>query len=192
MKGSWSEGRQMAQPEFDTNRRVQRLWTTLFFYHTGPKQTDNHSTHTFYELLQFDLADVRTLSEQSLVAIFAVGYPTRLSQYEVEFDEEMNPGTLGVKLGWSALYLQRATPIRMDLSHRLPLEAHERYRGDIGNPDGFSGAPVFFIRQDETGQCHLGFAGMITDAHRAGRFNVYEAVHIRSMLDGYFEAGTQG
>jgi hypothetical protein len=65
---------------------------------------------------------------------------------------------------------------------------HERYHAEIGDPDGFSGSPVFFIWQDETRQTHLGFAGMITHGNRSGAFQIYPAEAIkpavRSIVDG--------
>ena len=59
---------------------------------------------------------------------------------------------------------------------------HAKSAAEIGDPDGFSGSPVFFLYQDESLQTHLGYAGMITHGNKDGRFMIYEAACIRDLV----------
>ena len=54
------------------------------------------------------------------------------------------------------------------------------------DPDGMSGAPVFFISLDASSQAHLGFAGMITHA-RDRRYLIYDGAHLRCVVDSYID-----
>ena len=85
---------------------------------------------------------------------------------------------------WCKLYLQPRKATEWDLSSRIPVKVHEKYPADVGDPDGFSGSPVFFIWQDESRQTHLGFAGMITQGDKSGNFQIYPAETIRTVVNG--------
>jgi hypothetical protein len=67
--------------------------------------------------------------------------------------------------------LWSAGPI-MDHDFRVQSQRHQRYRAEIGDPDGFSDAPLFFLYQDDTRQAHLGFVGMFTDSKMSGSFPI--------------------
>lgn len=140
------------------------------------------------QFLQLDLdtiADLRIVAEEQVVLIFAIGYPSRFSSFETSIDEVDGSATgLDVISRWVKLYLELAEPSNWDHDLRVPLQTHHHYHADIGDPDGFSGSPVFFVYQDESKQAHLGFAGMLTDANKSGRFMLYEAAHIREIVKG--------
>lgn len=70
-----------------------------------------------------------------------------------------------------------------DLDSRIPLKVDDRWHAEIGDPDGFSGSPVFFIWQDATRQTHLGFAGIITHGSSSGSFQVYPTETIREIVN---------
>lgn len=96
-----------------------------------------------------------------------------------------------MKLRWVKLYLQRASNRRpLDPENRIVLEPHTEAPTTLKDPDGLSGAPVFFVWLDEEKQAHLGLAGVLTDA-RSDRFAVYSAVHIRSALEQCVKADTR-
>jgi hypothetical protein len=135
--------------------------------------------------LSFDLDEIATLStvpESQIILIFSIGYPTRFSDYEITFDESEIPVTADVVSRWVKLYLQEREREGWDLETRIPLKVHERYHAEIGDPDGFSGSPVFFIWQDDTRQTHLGFAGMITHGNSGGAFQIYPAETIKEII----------
>jgi hypothetical protein len=138
----------------------------------------------FYQLDADGMVDLRTLDQERVLVVFAIGYPSRFSSFETEFDADCQATGLDVRLGWSKLYLEQTDPQSRDIPLRLPLQARGDARADIGDPDGFSGAPVFAIYQDVQRQAHLGFAGMITHGSKDGRFMIYEAERIRLLLDG--------
>jgi len=139
------------------------------------------------QFLRFDLdavADLRTVAAEAIVLIFAIGYPTRFSSFETKLDQDDGSATgLDVISRWTKLYLEPAAPSSFDHEHRLPLQIHRDFQADIGDPDGFSGSPVFFIYQDDTRQAHLGFAGMITHGNKSGRFLIYETADIRRAVN---------
>ncbi|MGO7955521.1 hypothetical protein [Rhizobium leguminosarum] len=58
------------------------------------------------------------------------------------------------------------------------------YGQDIGNPNGWSGAPVFFVWGDDNKDHHLGFAGMIAHGSSHGGFMLYRAEDIRKFVNG--------
>lgn len=129
-----------------------------------------------------DIADLRSTLPNSVVLIFSIGYPTQFSSFEMTIDADNCATGIDVISRWCKLYLESTEPSAWDHSLRLPLQVHGRYHSDIGDPDGFSGSPVFFIYQDASMQAHLGFAGMITHANRNGRFLIYEATYIRQIV----------
>lgn len=137
--------------------------------------------------LRFDLdelPDLRSVPADRIVLTFAIGYPTRFSSFETTFDAEDMPVGLDVVSRWCKLYLEPRAPDAWDRDYRLPLRLHREFHADLGDPDGFSGSPVFFVHQDESKQAHLGFAGMIAEANADGRFSIYEAAYIRQVVDG--------
>ncbi len=137
----------------------------------------------FFELDLDSTADLRNVSPEKVNLIFAIGYPTRFSSFDTKIDEIDGSATgLDIVSRWAKLYLELATPSAWDLACRIPLQLHKDYHAEIGDPDGFSGSPVFFLYQDDSKQAHLGFAGMITDASNEGRFAMYEARDIRRMV----------
>lgn len=120
---------------------------------------------------------------RDVLAIFAIGYLTENTDYSPEFDEDGGPTGLEIVSRWTRLYLERREATSFDIEGRLPLRVHSRQLSAIGDPDGLSGSPVFFIYRDEALQTHLGFAGIITDANISGDVNVYEAENIKNALD---------
>jgi len=136
----------------------------------------------FFTLDLEAMVDLQSVPPKKVVLVFAIGYPTRFSSFETTIDADDCPTGLDVISRWCKLYLEPTEPSAWDHDLRLPLRVHERYHADIGDPDGFSGSPVFFLYQDDSKQAHLGFAGMITHANRDGRFLMYSAAHIRQVV----------
>ena len=114
--------------------------------------------------------------------IFALVFLSASTGYEPEYAEDEIVGAQ-VTPRWSKLYLQPSASELLDLEDRIPMVVHEEAPVNIEDPDGASGAPVFFVYQDKSEQAHLGFAGMITDASKAGRFMLYDAAVIQSILE---------
>ena len=136
----------------------------------------------FYKLDLHAMSEFDNTDNKKIVAIFAIGYPSRFLTAETSFDEEYLPTEASLNVGYAPLFLERANPSPWDIEYRTALQAHHRYNRDVGDPDGFSGAPVFYIYEDEARQSHLGFAGIITDGSKEGRFNIYRASDISRYL----------
>ncbi len=155
--------------EFDANRHGRDL-NPLFF--------------------DLDIETVRTLDSvpsQDIDAIFTIGFQSSSTDYEPVFDQ--SDELLGTKIvsRWCKLYLKPTQGGPWLPQLRIGLEVHDGQReataGSPGyDPDGFSGAPVVFIYKDASSQRHLGFAGIITDADKFGRFAVYRAAHIAQII----------
>jgi hypothetical protein len=147
---------------------------------------DGRSLEPQFFQLNLDTApDLRSVPRDKIALIFAIGYPTRFSSFETMIDEGEGAIGLDVVSRWCKLYLEMVEASPWDHDFRVPLQVHRRYHAEIGDPDGFSGSPVFFLYQDDTKQAHLGFAGMITDANKSGRFLIYEATYIKQVVAGF-------
>jgi len=155
---------------------------SLVEYHS--KRNNRNLDPHFFQLDLNHTADLRSVPPEMVLLIFSIGYPTRFSSFDTSYDDEYNTTGYEIISRWCKVYLTKTEPTAWDRESRIPLRVHEDWHAEIGDPDGFSGSPVFFLYQDETKQAHLGFVGMITDANCEGRFAVYEAAHIREVVNG--------
>lgn len=147
-------------------------------------ERDGRNIESQFLKLDIDaIPDLRSVPSDQIVAIFAIGYPTRFSSFEMTLDEDESPVGLEIINRWVKVYLEKAAPSPWDTELRVPLQLHSEYPAKIEDPDGFSGAPVFFVFQDEKMNAHLGFAGMISHANKSGRFMIYETAFIRKLLE---------
>jgi hypothetical protein len=181
------DGRKVALTPNEASRvilqlREQANLEDIFLAEYASTRNGRNLQAQFFCLDLDSTADLRSVPPEKVVLIFAIGYPTRFSSFETTIDEEDGSAEgLDVISRWVKLYLEPTDPSAWDNEYRVPLQVHHRYHADIGDPDGFSGSPVFFLYQDDAKQAHLGFGGMITDANKSGRFNIYEAGHIRQI-----------
>ena len=138
---------------------------------------------SFYDLDLHATPDLRQVPSDRVTLVFTVGYPRRFVDYDTDYTDDYEPTDVRVVSRWVKVYLEQAEPLPMDKPGLIPLQVHSRYDVRIGDPDGFSGSPVFFLYQDAGRQSRLGFAGMVTFASELGRFNMVEATHIRAACD---------
>ncbi len=137
--------------------------------------------------LQVDFQNtLRNLNPAQIKLIAAIGFPTEAMEVDLKLDEDAIPTGADMKLRWVRVVMERASPSSIDTPNRLPLTIHPQEEHKIDDPDGMSGAPVFFIYQDSAWQMHLGFAGIITHSN-GHRYMVYEADIIRQMLDKHID-----
>lgn len=145
---------------------------------------------------QLDLDHIATLSDvppQDVKLIFATGYPTSAADYEPTFDDDGNFISLNVVNRWAKLYLEPRPHGPLDVRHRVSLLVVERQHGNIGDPDGWSGSPVFFFWRSPGSAVQIGFAGMVTTANLDGRFALYPAATIRGVVNGFLNtSGVEG
>lgn len=137
--------------------------------------------------LEIDLSvNLRKVSRGLLQASFALGFPTFARDGEVELDEHGMPVKWATEARWVKLYLRADEARPLDVENRLPMVQDERADQETIDPDGMSGAPVFFIGKTEEHDAFLGFAGMITDAVDR-RYMVYDAAILKDVLDNYID-----
>lgn len=127
-----------------------------------------------------------TVEPTSIKAIFAIGYPTAFSDMNLECDEDQNITAVNTDLRWVKLYLTQDNPALLDTENRRVMIQDPRAEQETIEPDGMSGAPVFFVWLDESSRAHLGFAGMITDA-RDRRYMIYDGSIIRQIVDRHID-----
>ena len=120
----------------------------------------------------------------SIRLLFTIGYPTKSQGYEPDFDEDFNAINLRVISRVSRLIFDEHKIRPSYEESRTSITVSERYQGDICDPDGWSGAPVFFLWGDDNREHHLGFSGMVTHANSAGSFMIYRAEDIRVFVNG--------
>jgi hypothetical protein len=137
--------------------------------------------------LEVDLYEsLGSVPPDQIKAIFAIGFPTEARESQATFDDEDMPVGFNLTVRWVRFYLEMAEAAPLDPENRRPLVRHRTFGQGLTNPDGLSGAPVFFVYIDEGRNAHLGFAGMITHSNGV-RFALYEAETIRRVLDRYID-----
>lgn len=137
--------------------------------------------------VSLDLDQIPALSEvggNPIRLIFTVGFPTARQGYEPVFDEDWNATKLNVISRPMTLIFDEKSVKPSFEESRESISVHSRYDESIGDPDGWSGAPVFFVWGDDNKDHHLGFAGMITHGTSSGSFMLYRAEDIRAFVNG--------
>ncbi|MFB0872680.1 MULTISPECIES: hypothetical protein [unclassified Sphingobium] len=135
--------------------------------------------------LSFDLEsarDLRTVDPALVDAIFSIGYPAVDTSYDTTFDDNWQLLGVDVVSRWWKLYFKPAAPTVWDAAGTVALEPANNQDPIPDDPDGMSGAPVFFIHGIKAGQPELGFAGIIVRGNRSSRVNMIEAAQIRKAL----------
>lgn len=130
------------------------------------------------------MANLESVDAEKVVLIFTVGFPLHNGKTEFDFDEDTHEfANVNVSTASTKLYLQQTPRIQKDPPHRIPLEVHDEFSVPEGYDfNGFSGAPVFFIHQDEDKAAHLGFAGMICEVLFDERLELYPGSIIQNIL----------
>ncbi len=166
---------------FDPDYKVYEDICVLEF---SPTEDSGEIDPLFCKLLPSQYVPIASLKPESIVSIFAIGYPSSQTaiNYE-EIDGELR--NLDIACRRSVVYLERTEPSAWDIEHRLPLQLLARNDNEMPEPDGLSGAPVFVVYQDVASQCHIGFGGFVTEASKAGRFMVYSAHQIFPVVERF-------
>ena len=170
----------------DSDRTLEDILVTTY-----EKLVDGPEIQKYFLELNADkIVDLQGLDCGNVIAIFAIGFPRAQSSFESTFDEVFEPISLHVTANYTPLYLEFSEPSAWDQPHRIPMTLHPGYTNGIGDPDGYSGSPVFLVYKDTSAQCHLGFGGMVTDASNDGRFNIYDAKQIFECVNKIVIAAT--
>lgn len=150
----------------------------------GSEQNTDALEARFFKNDLTTMQNLETVVPESIVLIFTVGFPHSNGRVNCPYDEELEAFEhVHIISASTKLYLQTTKGITLDPDNRIPLEIHD----DFEVPkrycfNGFSGAPVFFIYQDEHKTAHLGFAGMITEVLQGTRLQIYPGSIIQSIL----------
>lgn len=139
-------------------------------------------TPNFINLDLRETADLNMVDKDKIIAIFAVGYPTESVSYDPGYDEDGESIGPDIVFGRHSLYLERAEHSAFDKDSRIHLRISKESRTSIRNPDGLSGAPVFFTYLDDRERAHIGLVGIITDASNDGLFSIYSAGIIKQVI----------
>jgi hypothetical protein len=137
--------------------------------------------------LDLDLAHtLETVPSASVQAIFSIGYPTAFGDINTKCDDEGIVTTMSMELRWVKLYLMVSEAAPLDPENRRPMVQDPKADQETIDPDGMSGAPVFFVWLNAASEAQLGFAGMITHA-RDRRFMIHDGAHLRRVVDAYID-----
>lgn len=79
-----------------------------------------------------------------------------------------------------------AEPTEWDAAGVIALEPARAEEPILDDPDGISGALVFFIYGIKARRRRLGFAGIVVRGNRLGRVNMIEAAHVRQASKLHF------
>lgn len=130
------------------------------------------------------MENLESIDLQSVVMIFTVGFPSNNGRIESDYDDvEFEFKNVHLFTAATKIYLQATQRIKKDLDGRIPLEIYDDF--EVPNDydfNGFSGAPVFFIFQDDQKIAHLGFAGMIVEVLFGTRLQLYPGSIIQRIL----------
>lgn len=118
--------------------------------------------------------------------MFTYGYPLDEASYGLSLDDHGMPAAADVTVRWMRMFLELDSPALLDTENRRAMVPNRRDPKEPEDPNGFSGAPVFFVALDDDNFARLGFAGVITDA-RPGRYMVYDAKIIKQIVDRYVD-----
>lgn len=133
------------------------------------------------------MPDLRSVPSSSVDGIFSIGYPSIDTSYETSFDKDWNVVGVDVVSRWWKLYFKQTQRNAWDTPGLIPLDAARAGDPLPDDPDGFSGAPVFFLYGIDDRKVGLGFAGMVIRANKLGRVNMIEAAHIRQILGHHLD-----
>ena len=138
--------------------------------------------------LDLDLgANLHTVNADLIQAMFALGFPMFARDGDLEEDEDGLPTKWLATARWVKLYLEIDQVRLLDTENRIPMVQDKRVEQETIDPDGMSGAPVFFIGKTQDHNAFLGFAGMVTNAN-GRRYMVYDAAILKQVLDSYVDA----
>ncbi|RIV82264.1 hypothetical protein D2V07_18175 [Aurantiacibacter zhengii] len=133
------------------------------------------------------IRDLRSVPSETFMAIFSIAYPTSDTDYDPKMDADGNLSGLDIVSRWNKLYLKCTEPNEWDRKGLVPLVPACDDDPVLSDPDGISGAPVFFIHRPPRGDAALGFAGIISHANKRGRVNMIEATHIRQAVEKHLD-----
>jgi len=168
-----------------TAREAAREKDLDFFALTFPETSRDRDLTPLF--CRFDLDRIFDASEapagNKVLSYFAIGFPSGRQDYDVDWDEETQTGSLSSATSrWTTISLESVDRNAFDRDYLEPYQMSEEAAAALGDPDGLSGSPVFMLYQDSQGQAHLAIAGMIQWASKAGRVNVLPSYYLREAL----------
>jgi len=148
----------------------------------APRSTGRDLRPHFLDLDLLSIPDLRQTPAASLDVIFTLGFPTSDTDYDTSFDDDYNVTGIDIVSRWWKLYFRQDQPTEWDKPGLVPLEPARSEDQIPDDPDGMSGAPVFFISGMKQREPKLGFGGIILRANKLGRANMLEAEVIRRAI----------
>lgn len=141
----------------------------------------------FLQMDILEVPDLRAVPADSIDAIFSLGFPTSDTDYDTSYDEDYNVTGVDIVSRWWKLYFRQDESTIWDKPGLVPLAPARSGDPIPEDPDGMSGAPVFFIHGMKQGNLGLGFAGIILRGNKMGRANMLEANAIRQAISKHFD-----
>jgi hypothetical protein len=163
----------------DNNLTVEEDIVILGF---NPKTYTSDITDRFFSMPS-DMADLSIIDNYNqLKLLFTVAYPSKFAGYpDQDFSDPENVKVNSISAGYCRLFFELESKNGLYLhSQIIRLISDGPIR--LKDFDGVSGAPVFFIYQDASGQCHLGFAGIVQRGGTNGHFHIYDALYLKKVL----------
>lgn len=160
----------------------ENLKDILLAEFNAPENVKNFSCD-FFEFNPDKMADLNTVTNRQIQAIFTIGYPSDLIEYQPLYDDVSGlPISIEVKTKFIEVLLELDDDDSFHEENRIPFKLSKYNKIEKLPCDGMSGAPVFFIYSDTIGNSQLGLAGIITHGNEKGRFSVYDAALIKAVI----------
>jgi hypothetical protein len=154
-----------------------RFAEDILFLEYDPKKY-NHDISSCFLHLTDELFELDKISRDQVMFFFSLGYPSRLVGLELNEDDPENVFLKEIRTGYTKIFLEYVGTLEQ---YHITLRLRPNIHLDVADCDGFSGAPVFFVYQDITGQCKLGFAGIVRQGGN-GLFHIYDAMYLKQLL----------
>jgi hypothetical protein len=135
----------------------------------------------FIDINWMSIPTLRQIELSRVECFFTIGYPHIFTDFDIDLSEDGDPFFISIKSRWCSIYLQPCERQAFDLETRIPFKVDDRTPLESFDPDGLSGAPVFFVYRTEQGQAGWGIAGMITHGMN-NRFQVYDGDNLRNFV----------
>jgi len=148
----------------------------------APRSTERDLSPHFLQMDLLNVPDLRAMVASSIDAIFTLGFPTSDTDYSTFYDDDFNVTGVDIVSRWWKLYFRQDDANVWDKRGLVPLEPARSEDPLPIDPDGLSGAPVFFIHGMKKRKPGLGFAGIVLRANKRGRVNILEAEAIRRAI----------
>jgi hypothetical protein len=137
---------------------------------------------SFLKMPFLDMKTFEDVDPKSILLVFSIGYPSSAQGYDMTFNDDYEVTDVNVVSRFLPIYFDPESIGPSYEVSRDQISVLDSYRNVIGQANGWSGAPIFFIWRSAGDVAHLGFGGMITHGKDEGRFLIFRGKDIQEVV----------